>query len=124
MLQRYDPDIAPDPDEWLGLDEAERIVLVEDYHRRIRVKLPSVQAHSAIHAAVENQIAEGRDPSVRAMARLLEEGLDRHNAVHAIGNLIARQIYLVLHDRRPPDEVNAWFREEIEALTAESWLKT
>jgi hypothetical protein len=32
-MQRYDPDEAPDAEEWLALDEQERIELVRDYHR-------------------------------------------------------------------------------------------
>ena len=32
----YDPLEAPEPEEWLGIDEAERIRLALDYHRRAR----------------------------------------------------------------------------------------
>jgi hypothetical protein len=31
---RYDADKAPDPDQWLELDEHDRIDLVVAYHRR------------------------------------------------------------------------------------------
>jgi hypothetical protein len=33
-MQRYDPLKAPDPEEWLALNEQERIELARDYHRR------------------------------------------------------------------------------------------
>jgi hypothetical protein len=38
----------------------------------------NLRAHSAIHAAVENQLAEGLDAAVRAMTRLVAQGLDRN----------------------------------------------
>ena len=33
----YDPLEAPEPEEWLAIDEPERIRLALDYHRRARV---------------------------------------------------------------------------------------
>ena len=33
-MERYDPLESPPPEEWLDMDEAERLGLVEDYHRR------------------------------------------------------------------------------------------
>ena len=59
-MQRYDPLEAPDPKEWLELDEQERIVLVQDYHRRARIRLPNKKVHATLHAIVEAQIALGR----------------------------------------------------------------
>lgn len=34
MMECYDPLESPPPEEWLDMDEAERLSLVEDYHRR------------------------------------------------------------------------------------------
>jgi len=83
-MNRYDPDNAPDPAEWLALEELTRIQLVEEHHRLARIKLPNLKAHAIFHAIVENQVAENLDPVVRAMTRLTSEGLNRHEAVHAI----------------------------------------
>ena len=33
-MTKYDPERAPNPEEWLELDEQERIILAEQYHRR------------------------------------------------------------------------------------------
>jgi hypothetical protein len=52
---KYNPLRAPDPEEWLALDERQSIDLIVDYHRLRRIKLESIKAHAAIHAAVENQ---------------------------------------------------------------------
>ena len=56
-MQRYDPLEAPDPEEWLELDEQERIDLVREYHRRAGIHLPNEKLHATLHAIVEAQIA-------------------------------------------------------------------
>jgi hypothetical protein len=56
-MKRYDPLKPPDPEEWLVLDETERINLVREHHRRARVRLPNAQIHALIHVIVENQSA-------------------------------------------------------------------
>jgi len=56
-MQRYDPLEAPDPDEWLALGEQERLDLVQEYHRRARIRLPNAKVHAVLHAIVEAQIA-------------------------------------------------------------------
>ena len=53
-MNRYDPDNAPDPAEWLALEELTRIQLVEEHHRLARIKLPNLKAHAVFHAVVEN----------------------------------------------------------------------
>ena len=37
-MEAYDPMNAPDPDEWLSLDEGERLNLVEDHYRQAGVE--------------------------------------------------------------------------------------
>lgn len=32
-MNRYDPERAPNPEQWLALDEQLRITLAEQYHR-------------------------------------------------------------------------------------------
>jgi hypothetical protein len=68
-MHNYDPELPPNPAEWLALDEQFRIHLAEVYHRKAREKVPNLKAHTVFHAIVENQIAEGLEPVVRAMAR-------------------------------------------------------
>jgi len=47
-VQHYDPLEAPDPEEWLELDEHERIELVRDYHGRAR-KVGHAKATASHH---------------------------------------------------------------------------
>jgi hypothetical protein len=98
-MDLYDAEVAPDPDRWLALDEGERIVLVELYHRQARVPLPKLARtlHAATHVVVENQLAERDDAVTRALSRLMKQGLSRHEAIHAIGAVVAEEIYGGIH---------------------------
>lgn len=66
-MNRYNPDQAPDPEEWLALDEQIQIGLVEKYHRAARIKLPDLKAHAVFHVVIENQCAENLDSVVCRM---------------------------------------------------------
>lgn len=120
-MSRYDPSQTPDPAEWLDLDEQERLDRVERYHRRARIDLPNRTLHATIHVAVENQLAAEDEPAVRALARLMQEGLSRHDAVHAIGSLVAEQIYDLLKLNDSPEALRARYYAALERLTAAQW---
>ena len=113
-MQTYDPDTDPDPDDWLALDEGERLALVQDHHRRAK--------HAGIHVIVENQVAEGDAlPVQRTLRRLQAEGLDRHDAVHAIGSVLARHMQDLMVNGTGGEEPNAAYGADLEELSAESW---
>jgi hypothetical protein len=86
----YDPNSAPDPKAWLALGEQERMQVVKNFHNSARIKTRSIRSHAALHTIVENQIAQGYGPTRKALARLLSSGLSRHDALHAIGAVVAR----------------------------------
>ena len=118
----YDPDTSPAPKEWLEADEGERIELVSAYHRRKKIKLPNLQLHAVVHVVVENQIALGEEMVVNTLARLRAEGLDRHDAVHAIGSVLAENLYELMHENESAtDELYRQYLERLQHLTAESW---
>jgi hypothetical protein len=124
-MDRYDPEIAPDASDWLALDEGERLILVEAYHRDARIALPKAarRLHATIHTIVENQLALDDEPVVRALARLRKEGLSRHDAVHAIGSIVAEQIYDLLKLKEAPEAARIRYYAAIERLTAAEWRK-
>jgi hypothetical protein len=124
-MEEYNPGRAPEPESWLELDEQERIALVETYHRVARIKLPNVTAHAALHAIVENQIALNLEPVVRAMDRLGKEGLTRHDAVHAIGSIVAEHLFDILRTDQNDDAATsrARYYVAVERLTAASWRR-
>ncbi len=119
-MRRYDPLEAPEPEEWLSLGETERIRLAEDYHRRARIRLPNRKPHATIHAVVENQIALGDEiPVQRTLVRLMGEGLDRHEAIYAIGLALSEHIYDLLHEHETKS--NEAYFAALDRLTAERW---
>lgn len=124
-MQRYDPLKAPDPAEWLALDEQERIALAQDYHRRARIRVPNARAHATAHAIVESQIALGDEtPARRTAQRLMEEGLDRHEAIHAIGMVLFEFIYDLTNAPASDSDPNVPYFAALEQLTAKDWRRS
>ena len=120
-MNRYDPDRAPNPEQWLALDEQVRIQLAEEYHRVKRIKLPNGKAHAVFHAIVENQIAENLESVVRAMARLTAEGLSRHEAIYAIASVLAEHINDLFNAKADEKHSAAIYGAAVERLTARGW---
>jgi hypothetical protein len=97
-MDAYNPDTSPTPTDWLRTDEGDRIELVSAYHRRKKIKLPNTQLHAVIHVVVENQLALGEETVVKTLSRLQGEGLSRHDAIHAIGSVLAENLYELMQE--------------------------
>ncbi len=120
----YDPYQPPAPDEWLELPEMERTTLVLVYHQTCEEELPNPTLHAAIHTTVENQIALGNETPVKAKSlKLMREGLDRHEALHAIGSVLVEYIYDLLSREASEDDLNVRYYQALDALTAKSWRR-
>jgi hypothetical protein len=88
-MREYDPSATLDPEKWDLLDEDEKMALVQQYHEESDSDLPDLALHSLVHTIVENQIALGDEiPVAATLARLEREGLDRHDAIHAIASIL------------------------------------
>ena len=89
----YDPQVTPEPGLWLGLDEQERLAAILAWHEASsdpHPPAPKPSLHAAMHAVVENQIAANSPAHVGVtLSRLREGGLTRHEALHAIGSVVA-----------------------------------
>lgn len=120
-MKRYDPLKAPPSAEWLDLDEPERIELVRKYHKHQRIKLPNVTVHAVVHVIVETQLAEGLAHVQDALQRLQGEGLDRHEAVHAIGSVLAEHMWNLMNKPQSAADPNPAYFAALGRLTAESW---
>jgi hypothetical protein len=123
-MQNYDPLEPPDPEEWQATDEQERIDLVESFHRRARVRLPNAKMHAVLHVMVENQIALGDEiPVKRTVQRLISEGLDRHDAIHAVGSALVGHLSDLLGraDGGVGADSNRPYYTALDQLTAKSW---
>lgn len=119
----YHPQKSPEPDTWLALDEAERIALIKAHHRRTRVKVPNPQIHATIHLIVENQLAEGLEVVRETLDRLRAEGLDRHEAIHAIGWVLIQHLSNLMQASEPDPNDHAPYYQALQTLTVNNWKK-
>jgi len=121
-LDRYNAEQPPDPDTWLDLDEFERIDLVQDFveANETDIQEEARKLHALIHVAVENQLAMAVDPVPETMARLVRQGLTRHDAIHAIGTVLSGGMYEIMKGN-----AKAWnprrYGKRLKKLTAKRW---
>ncbi|MDH3663348.1 MAG: hypothetical protein OEU92_25585 [Alphaproteobacteria bacterium] len=122
MMDAYDPLTPPSIADWIELDESERLDLVLAYHRRQGDDLPSPDVHAVAHVIVENQVALADEtPVASVMERLMLEGLDRHEAIHAIGYVLMGALHGAAQGDNEADPTSAYYRELMQ-LTAKKWL--
>jgi hypothetical protein len=120
--RKYDPDRPLDTSWWTSHAESEQIALVEEHHRRAGIKLPRPRIHAATHVIVENQILLADETPVAAtLERLLREGLSRHDAIHAIGSVLAPVMVEIMQGEVRADP-NIVYYQRLRELTAEDWL--
>lgn len=99
-------------------------MLIEDYHRRARIRLPNRRAHASFHCIIENQLSLGQPPPVRnTLERLIQEGIDRHEAIHAIASVLSEHMFELLRGTVTHFDAAA-YSAALESLTVESWRKT
>jgi hypothetical protein len=130
-IEPYDPEVAPNPEEWLARSEDDRRLVIEAYHRRAGIRLPRPALHAAMHVIIENQIALGDEvPVRRAIDRLMADGLERHEALHAAGTALLEHLSDVMHDARAgagaetaESVSHEAYYTALERLTADSWRR-
>ena len=122
-MTRYDPLTGPNLDQWRSLSEDEQVDRVQEYHRAAGAEVPNERIHASLHVVVENQIALGDEtPVADTLDRLMQEGLDRHEALHAIASVLASHVTRLLQQSDMPEgDPNAPYYEELRRLTAERW---
>ncbi|HHI78554.1 MAG TPA: DUF1841 domain-containing protein [Planctomycetes bacterium] len=121
---KYDPLTGPDSEWWLGLEEQEKLALILEQHELSGVEIPGIRLHAAIHTVVENQLAMGIPDVQETLDRLVADGLDRHEALHAIGRVLADLIYDTIHqhwDWKNLDPMPEGYFRELRELTVEKW---
>ena len=123
-MKTYDPMTEPPSAEWLDLDEAEQIDLVAAHHKQIRAKLPRPEVHAVVHVVVENQLAEGIAPARDALERLIADGLDRHEAIHAISTVLLDHMQRIVRGEATELESHERYFQELKELTADKWLRS
>jgi hypothetical protein len=98
--------------------------MAEDYHRRAGTRLPNAKAHAIFHVIVENHAALGDEIPVRGtLERLMGEGLDRHEAIHAIASVLSGHVFDIARGKPARPDANAAYFAALSKLTVESWRR-
>ena len=106
---------------WLDLSEDERVALVLQHHESDETSDDHLRMHAIVHSGIETQLAEGNPSTRAALERMLEAGLDRHEAVHAVGGVLASHIYHTLEGN--PFDCKKYHRD-LDGLSADTWKRT
>ena len=115
--------LDPNPEQWVALDDDERVGMVMEYHQETGIELPEEYTHALLHVVVENQIALGEETPVDAvLRRLIDENLDRHEAIHAIASILVNHMYELMHGEDAALGNDEYYAE-LEKITAEKWQR-
>ena len=121
----YDPNDSRGPEKQRFQDAGEdaQLAAIATYHRLADEEVgESIRLHCVMHLVVETQLMLGEPPQARVtFDRLRAEGLDRHDAVHALGFVVAEQLFQASRGEEVSEEA---YMQALAALTAESWRAT
>ena len=121
---RYDPFIPPKPEKWLAMDESKRMRLAGEWHERAGDVAPGAELHATLHIIVENQIAMGDETPVRDVAaRLMAEGLDRHETIHAIAEQLTNLMFDTVNGGADMASGGEIYYAALRKLTRRNWLE-
>ena len=121
-MHQYNPAKSPKPSEWLALDELTRLDLISQFHEDHGEFGESMEAHAGIHATVETQLAMDVPNARSTLGRLRKSGLTRHDAIHAIGSVLAEHIHEIMTNQDlDSDEANSRYYERLSTFTREDW---
>ncbi len=118
-MKTYKASKSPESATWLALDESERLALIEEYVEEFEGEIDNVNIHACAHMVVENQLALHVEDTVNAYSRLIRQGLNRHEVIHAIGAVIFEGIYTSLKEKQSINK----YKSRLRKLTAKRWLK-
>jgi hypothetical protein len=118
----YDLDGGKHQEFWSEIDDDERNEIVQKAHLRGRHPWgASLHLHAAMHVVVENQIALGEPPIVRAtVERFRKAGVPRHEAIHAVGSVLAQQVFETQRRLRPIPA--GAYERNVAALDPKEWM--
>jgi hypothetical protein len=120
-LDAYHALQAPNPEQWLAADEQLRIEHVREHHLTLRKhpKAAKENLHMVMHVIVENQLAQDTPETKAALERLCAEGLNRHEAIHAVGSVLSEAIWAILKTEEAFDSIK--IAQELGRLRAVGW---
>ncbi len=121
----YDAASPPDARTWVLIDDTEKQMAIERHHRDLddHPAMPNARLHALLHVVVENQLASGEPAAVvEALERLVDGGLTRHEAIHAIGSVVMEEIWAMGREQRrfDPEATGRSLRR----LRASDWIES
>ncbi len=121
-MEEYKVSIAPDPKEWLSIDEYTRLELVVEFVNKFETHIenPAKRIHASLHVIVENQLAMESEPAPETYSRLRKQGLNRHEAIHAIGAVISEDMFEIMQGNKHQE---LKYQDRLRKLTAKRWKK-
>lgn len=121
-VDSYDAATPPNGPEWLTMGQEERTQLVIDYHTSIGDVGDNAPTHCLLHVIVENQLALGphMEPVRERLRQLMAQGMDRHDALHAICYVLLRHMQWAGMAAQQGDHDARYFRE-LKRMTAQKW---
>lgn len=121
---RYDADVNPDPVLWISTRKEERWQAIERYHVESSACFgDDVGFHAFMHSLVEEMLMSEQMPSVgAAFARLRTEGIQRHQAIHALAYRLRNLISKLSEGAELTQDDSDAAIQEIDQMTAASWL--
>ncbi|MBJ7538794.1 hypothetical protein [Marinomonas transparens] len=123
-MTKYNPLVEPNKDDWLELSEDDRMNAVRWFHECSHNDLDNdaLSIHSRVHIIVENQLAMGVEIVSEAITKLIRQGLDRHDAIHAIGAILSENLFDVVRGESTEFSPQQ-YRRKLEKITAKRWRK-
>ncbi len=122
-MKNYDPMLELDSKQWDLLSADERVGVVIKFHQEAGIELPDENTHALLHIIVENQIVQGDETPVEAvLQRLIDESLDRHDAVHAIASVLADHMFELMRGKDAASGNDEYYAD-LEKLTAAKWQR-
>jgi len=121
-IESYDPHVPPDALAWLETDEKQRVELVKAYHHSIGEMSQEV-VHSTLHVIVENQAIMGdKMPVKEKLRQLMAQGLDRHDAIHAISIALVKHLDRLSRTITPQGDQEERYFAEVRRMSARKYM--
>jgi hypothetical protein len=118
---KYDPLVSPECQTWLDMEEETQISVVREYHKSSAPERLKEDLHAAFHVMIENQLALSEKPVRETMKRLTNEGLDRHEAIHAMSAVLTEHMYDVVHRGSSGSNTKEMYYQDLTHLVASEW---
>lgn len=121
-MNEYNASKIPNPEKWLALDELTRLELVTEFVNKYEkhIEEQARRIHASLHVIVENQLAMKSEPTPETYSRLIKQGLNRHEVIHAIGAVISEDMFNIMQGDK---EQGLKYQERLKKLTAKKWKK-